>query len=219
MIPRTTTPLRIVPGSKHGSGCARRRGMQRRGIPPYTPAERRAPRARLDRQEKTCRMFAHYLVAEGAASAAQTRSSWRLRRLQGGRTGPDVFFYRAWCGRHWRGASRPHAPAPDGSGVCSMLVRAAACRGAGAAFAFVARYAAHLCLDARPPLGLYWTGTSPTGRPDGKTEAFRRHGILGRPSTSSSRATVQRHRLAAPTAAPARRQRERWQPRPCWAAC
>jgi hypothetical protein len=131
-------------------------------------------------------MFAHYLVAE---SAMQRADAGRL--VEGaydaykvGAQGPDVFFYSRLVRGH---RSRPNISRLThqhrmAAAFRSMLTRASAspARERDAAFAYVAGYAAHLCLDAEAhPWVLYWTGDITDGaEPAAKTEAFRRHGIL-----------------------------------------
>jgi hypothetical protein len=131
-------------------------------------------------------MFAHYLVAEAAAQ--RTDAGWLLAgaydAYKVGAQGPDVFFYsRLVRGRRGRPnlAHLTHRHQMDAA-FRSMLGRAAASPAGerGAAFAFVAGYAAHLCLDAEAhPWVLYWTGDITDGAdPAAKPEAYRRHGIL-----------------------------------------
>jgi hypothetical protein len=131
-------------------------------------------------------MFAHYLVAESAMRRADTGSllDGAYDAYKVGAQGPDVFFYSRLVRGH---RSRPnisrltHQHRMDAA-FRSMLTRAAASPGGerGAAFAYVAGYAAHLCLDAEAhPWVLYWTGDITDGAdPAATTEAFRRHGIL-----------------------------------------
>jgi len=131
-------------------------------------------------------MFAHYLVAEAAAQRADAgrllADAYDAYKV--GAQGPDVFFYsRLVRGRRGRPnlahLTHQHHMA---AAFRSMLTRAAAspAKERGAAFAFVAGYAAHLCLDAEAhPWVLYWTGDITDGAdPAARTEAFRRHGIL-----------------------------------------
>ena len=101
-----------------------------------------------------------------------------------GAQGPDVFFYSHLVrGRHGRPdlalLTHQHRMA---AAFRSMLGRAATAPAEerGAAFAFVAGYATHLCLDAEAhPWVLYWTGDITDGAdPPARAEAFRRHGIL-----------------------------------------
>ena len=131
-------------------------------------------------------MFAHYLVAEAAAQRADAGRllADAFDAYKVGAQGPDVFFYsRLVRGRRGRPnlahLTHQHQMA---AAFRSMLARAAASPAGerGAAFAFVAGYAAHLCLDAEAhPWVLYWTGDITDGAdPLAKTEAFRRHGIL-----------------------------------------
>ena len=131
-------------------------------------------------------MFAHYLVAEAAAQRADCDRllAGAFDAYKVGAQGPDVFFYsRLVRGRRGRPnisyLTHQHQMA---AAFRSMLTRAAAspAEERGAAFAFVAGYAAHLCLDAEAhPWVLYWTGDITDGAdPTAKTEAFRRHGIL-----------------------------------------
>jgi hypothetical protein len=131
-------------------------------------------------------MFAHYLVAEAAAQRADVGSllAGAFDAYKVGAQGPDVFFYaRLVPGRRGRPDLAPLTHQHNmAAAFRSMLARAAALPAAerGAAFAFVAGYAAHLCLDAEaPPWVLYWTGDITDGTdPPAKTEAFRRHGVL-----------------------------------------
>ena len=131
-------------------------------------------------------MFAHYLVAEAAAQ--RTDAGWLLAgaydAYKVGAQGPDVFFYSGLVrGRRGRPniAHLTHRHKMRAS-FRSMLAGAAASPAGDrdAAFAFVAGYAAHLCLDAEAhPWVLYWTGDITDGAdPAAKPEAFRRHGIL-----------------------------------------
>ena len=131
-------------------------------------------------------MFAHYLVAEAAARRADAGRllAGAFDAYKVGAQGPDVFFYsRLVRGRRGRPnlahLTHQHQMA---AAFRSMLARAAASSVGerGSAFAFVAGYAAHLCLDAEAhPWVLYWTGDITDGAdPPAKTEAFRRHGIL-----------------------------------------
>jgi hypothetical protein len=131
-------------------------------------------------------MFAHYLVAEAAAQ--RTDAGWLLAgaydAYKVGAQGPDVFFYSGLVrGRRGRPniAHLTHRHKMAAS-FHSMLAGAAASPAADrdAAFAFVAGYAAHLCLDAEAhPWVLYWTGDITDGAdPAAKPEAYRRHGIL-----------------------------------------
>ena len=131
-------------------------------------------------------MFAHYLVAEAAARRADAGRllAGAFDAYKVGAQGPDVFFYsRLVRGRRGRPnlahLTHQHQMA---AAFRSMLALAAASSVGerGSAFAFVAGYAAHLCLDAEAhPWVLYWTGDITDGAdPPAKTEAFRRHGIL-----------------------------------------
>lgn len=131
-------------------------------------------------------MFAHYLVAEAAAQRADAGPllAGSFDAYKVGAQGPDVFFYsRLVRGRRGRPnlAHLTHQY-QMAAAFRSMLTRAAAspAEERGAAFAFVAGYAAHLCLDAGAhPWVLYWTGDITDGAdPPTRTEAFRRHGIL-----------------------------------------
>ena len=218
MIPRTPRPHRIVPGAKRGSGEPRAEArMQRRRIPPYTPCRpaRRCARARgeADRGEDPMPdMFAHYLVAE---AAAQRAGAGRLLAdafdaYKVGAQGPDVFFYsRLVRGRRGRPnlahLTHQHQMA---AAFRSMLARAAAlpAEERGAAFAFVAGYAAHLCLDAEAhPWVLYWTGditdgADPAAKSRSLPPARDPRGVHRRHPHPRA---VRRHRLAAPAAAPA----------------
>ena len=131
-------------------------------------------------------MFAHYLVAEAAARRADVgrllADAYDAYKV--GAQGPDVFFYsRLVRGRRDRPnlahLTHQHEMA---AAFRSMLIRAAASPEGerGGAFAFVAGYAAHLCLDAGAhPWVLYWTGDITDGADaTAKKAAFRRHGIL-----------------------------------------
>jgi len=131
-------------------------------------------------------MLAHYLVAEAAArrDGAGRLVAGAFDAYKVGAQGPDVFFYsRLVRGRRGRPnlahITHQHRVA---AAFRSMLTRAAAspARERSAAFAFVAGYAAHLCLDAEAhPWVLYWTGDiSEAADPPARTEPFRRHGIL-----------------------------------------
>lgn len=131
-------------------------------------------------------MFAHYLVAEAAAQRADVGRliAGTFDAYKVGAQGPDVFFYsRLLRGRRGRPnlahLTHQHQMA---AAFRSMLALATASPAGerSAAFAFVAGYAAHLCLDAEAhPWVLYWTGDITDGAdPLAKTEAFRRHGIL-----------------------------------------
>ncbi|MGE5229529.1 MAG: zinc dependent phospholipase C family protein [Deltaproteobacteria bacterium] len=131
-------------------------------------------------------MFAHYLVAEAAAQRAGAARllADAFDAYKVGAQGPDVFFYsRLVRGRRGR-PNLAHVTHQQqiAAAFRSMLARAAALPAGerGAAFAFVAGYAAHLCLDAEAhPWVLYWTGDITDGAdPASKAEAFRRHGIL-----------------------------------------
>jgi hypothetical protein len=131
-------------------------------------------------------MFAHYLVAEAASRRADTGGllAGAFDAYKVGAQGPDVFFYaRLVRGRRSRpNIARLTHQHQMAAAFRSMLTRAAASPAGerGAAFAFVAGYAAHLCLDAEAhPWVLYWTGDITDGAdPTTTTEAFRRHGIL-----------------------------------------
>jgi hypothetical protein len=131
-------------------------------------------------------MFAHYLVAEAAARRADagTLLADAYDAYKVGAQGPDVFFYtRLVRGRRGRpDLARITHQHQMAAAFRSMLSRAAASPSPerGAAFAFVAGYAAHLCLDAEAhPWVLYWTGDITDGSdPAARTRAFRRHGIL-----------------------------------------
>ena len=131
-------------------------------------------------------MFAHYLVAEEAARRADAGGllSGAFDAYKVGAQGPDVFFYsRLVRGRRRRpDLARLTHQHQMAAAFRSMLARAAASPAGerGAAFAFIAGYAAHLCLDAEAhPWVLYWTGDITEGaEPTARTEAFRRHGVL-----------------------------------------
>lgn len=131
-------------------------------------------------------MFAHYLVAEAAMQRADAGGllAGAYDAYKVGAQGPDVFFYSRLVRGH---RSRPNIARLThqhkmAAAFRSMLTRAAASPPGerGAAFAFVAGYAAHLCLDAEAhPWVLYWTGDITDGAdPAAKAEAFRRHGVL-----------------------------------------
>jgi hypothetical protein len=131
-------------------------------------------------------MFAHYLVAEGAMRRAGADGfvAGAYDAYKVGAQGPDVFFYSRLVRGH---RSRPNISRLThqhqmAAAFRSMLARAAASPTGerDAAFAYVAGYAAHLCLDAEAhPWVLYWTGDITDGAdPAEKAEAFRRHGIL-----------------------------------------
>jgi hypothetical protein len=131
-------------------------------------------------------MFAHYLVAEAAARRADAGRllAGAFDAYKVGAQGPDVFFYwRLLRGRRGRpDLARLTHQHQMAAAFRSMLARAAASPDGerGAAFAYVAGYAAHLCLDAAAhPWVLYWTGDITDGAaPPAKAEAFQRHGIL-----------------------------------------
>ena len=158
-------------------------------------------------------MFAHYLVAESAMQRADAGElvEGAYDAYKVGAQGPDVFFYSRLVRGH---RSRPNIARLThqhqmAAAFRSMLTRASASPAGerGGAFAFVAGYAAHLCLDAEAhPWVLYWTGDITDGadpaatrrRPSAGTGSSRR------PSTSSSPVSAQtRYRLAAPATAPA----------------
>lgn len=131
-------------------------------------------------------MFAHYLVAESAMDRAGASGlvAGAFDAYKVGAQGPDVFFYSRLVRGH---RSRPNISRLThqhrmADAFRSMLTRAAASPAGerSAAFAYVAGYAAHLCLDAEAhPWVLYWTGDITDGAdPVEKAEAFRRHGVL-----------------------------------------
>jgi hypothetical protein len=132
-------------------------------------------------------MLAHYLVADTAARQARQCTGrfvdHAFDAYKVGAQGPDVFFYshvlrpRRRSGLAWL----THQQQTTAALRC-MLERAAAFPEGRqeVAYAFVAGYAAHLCLDAEVhPWVMYWTGdiTGAAG-PEATAEAFRRHGIL-----------------------------------------
>ena len=131
-------------------------------------------------------MFAHYLVAESAMQRAGDGGflAGAFDAYKVGAQGPDVFFYsRLVRGRRRRpDLARLTHQHKMAAAFRSMLARAAASPAGerDAAFAYIAGYAAHLCLDAEAhPWVLYWTGDITDGADAvAKTEAFRRHGIL-----------------------------------------
>ncbi len=132
-------------------------------------------------------MLAHYLVADAAARQARDCLGGFVDRAfdayKVGAQGPDVFFYsRVLRPRRRSDLARLTHQQRTAAALRCMLDRAAAFPEGRReiAYAFVAGYASHLCLDAEVhPWVMYWTGdiTGAAG-PEETTEAFRRHGIL-----------------------------------------
>lgn len=135
-------------------------------------------------------MLAHYLVAEAAAdrlagtgAARLVAGAWDAYKV--GAQGPDVFFYCDLLRRRRLGhrnlAYLTHQHRMSAA-FRSMIDRAVALPETerDVALAFIAGYAAHLCLDAEAhPWVLYWTGDISDGAdPEAKARAFRRHGLL-----------------------------------------
>lgn len=133
-------------------------------------------------------MLAHYLVAEEAArrvegdgAARLVAGAWDAYKV--GAQGPDVFFYANLLRRRGRPdlAHLTHRHRMSAA-FRSLLSRAAALPAdeRQVALAFVAGYAAHLCLDAEAhPWVLYWTGDITEGADaEVRAEAYRRHGVL-----------------------------------------
>lgn len=133
-------------------------------------------------------MLAHYLVAERAAqrldgtgAARLVTGAWDAYKV--GAQGPDVFFYANLLRRRGRSdiARLAHRHRMSAA-FRSLLGRAIALPAdeRRVALAFVAGYAAHLCLDAEAhPWVLYWTGDITEGAgAEGKAQAFRRHWVL-----------------------------------------
>lgn len=132
-------------------------------------------------------MLAHYLVAEAAARQArdcigrfvdQAFDAYKV-----GAQGPDVFFYsHVLRPRRRRGlASLTHQRNTTAALRCMLEQAAAYAPGRQeVAYAFIAGYASHLCLDAEVhPWVMYWTGDiTGGGGPEATAEAFHRHGIL-----------------------------------------
>jgi hypothetical protein len=133
-------------------------------------------------------MLAHYLVAEEAARRLDGEAATRFvtaapDAFTVGAQGPDVFFYSHLLSRRGR---------PNLAHLTHQYKMSAAFRSMLAysvalppderdvALAFIAGYAAHLCLDAGAhPWVLYWTGDITDGAsPEVRTLAYRRHGIL-----------------------------------------
>jgi hypothetical protein len=132
-------------------------------------------------------MLAHYLVADAAARQARDCMDLFIDRAYDaykvGAQGPDVFFYsRVLRPRRRSGLAQLTHQQHTTAALRRMLERAATFPEGRreVAYAFVAGYASHLCLDAEVhPWVMYWTGdiTGAAG-PEETTEAFRRHGIL-----------------------------------------
>ncbi len=133
-------------------------------------------------------MLAHYLVAEEAArrldggdAARLVADAWDAYTV--GAQGPDVFFYSHLLRRRGRPnlAHLTHQHQMSAA-FRSMLTWAVALPPGerDVALAFVAGYAAHLCLDAEAhPWVLYWTGDITDGAdPEVRARSFRRHGLL-----------------------------------------
>ncbi len=100
-----------------------------------------------------------------------------------GAQGPDVFFYANLLRRRGRPDLAHLTHRHRMSAAFRSLLDLAMALPADerqVAFAFVAGYAAHLCLDAEAhPWVLYWTGDITDGaEPGAKAQASRRHGVL-----------------------------------------
>ena len=133
-------------------------------------------------------MLAHYLVAEeaarrldGAGDALLAADVWDAYKV--GAQGPDVFFYANLLRRRGRPDLAHLTHRHRMSAAFRSLLDLATALPADqrrVALAFVAGYAAHLCLDAAAhPWVLYWTGDITEGAdPEIKAQAFRRHGVL-----------------------------------------
>jgi len=133
-------------------------------------------------------MLAHYLVAEraarrldGTAAARLVTGAWDAYKV--GAQGPDVFFYANLLRRRGRpGLAHLTHRHLMSAAFRSLLDRAVALPAdeRRVALAFVAGYAAHLCLDAEAhPWVLYWTGDITEGAGAEVTaRSFRRHGVL-----------------------------------------
>ena len=132
-------------------------------------------------------MLAHYLVAEAAARQARECTDGLVDRAfdayKVGAQGPDVFFYSRVLRPPRRSSLAALTHQQQTTAALRFMLERAAAFPAGRreiAYAFVAGYASHLCLDAEVhPWVMYWTGdiTGAAG-PEETTEAFRRHGIL-----------------------------------------
>ncbi len=133
-------------------------------------------------------MLAHFLVAEEAArrldggdAARLVAAAWDAYTV--GAQGPDVFFYSHLLRRRGRPnlAHLTHQHQMSAA-FGSMLTWSAALPPGerDVALAFVAGYAAHLCLDAEAhPWVLYWTGDITDGAdPEVRARSFRRHGLF-----------------------------------------
>ena len=133
-------------------------------------------------------MLAHYLVAEQAArrldgtqAARLVDGAWDAYKV--GAQGPDVFFYANLLRRRGRPDLAHLTHRHRMSAAFRSLLGLAMALPADerqVALAFVAGYAAHLCLDAEAhPWVLYWTGDITEGADaELKAQAFRRHGVL-----------------------------------------
>ena len=133
-------------------------------------------------------MLAHYLVAEQAArrlddtaAARLVAGAWDAYKV--GAQGPDVFFYANLLRRRGRPDLAHLTHRHRMSAAFRSLLGLAVALPAGerqVALAFVAGYAAHLCLDAEAhPWVLYWTGDITEGADaEVKAQSFRRHGVL-----------------------------------------
>ena len=133
-------------------------------------------------------MLAHYLVAEraaqrpdGAGGARLVAGAWDAYKV--GAQGPDVFFYARLLRRRGRPDLAHLTHRHRMSGAFRSLLGLAMALPADqrqVALAFIAGYAAHLCLDAEAhPWVLYWTGDITEGaEAEAKAQAFRRHGLL-----------------------------------------
>ena len=100
-----------------------------------------------------------------------------------GAQGPDVFFYANLLRRRGRPDLAHLTHRHRMSAAFRSLLGLAMALPADerrVALAFVAGYAAHLCLDAEAhPWVLYWTGDITEGADaEAKAQAFRRHGVL-----------------------------------------
>jgi hypothetical protein len=133
-------------------------------------------------------MLAHYLVAEEAArrldgTAAALLVAGARDAYKVGAQGPDVFFYANLLRRRGRPDLAHLTHRHRMSAAFRSLLGLAMALPADerqVALAFVAGYAAHLCLDAEAhPWVLYWTGDITEGADaQAKAQAFRRHGVL-----------------------------------------
>lgn len=133
-------------------------------------------------------MLAHYLVAEEAArrldggdAARLVAGAWDAYTV--GAQGPDVFFYSHLLHRRGRPNLAHLTHQHQMSEAFGSMLTWAVAQPPGerdVALAFVAGYAAHLCLDAEAhPWVLYWTGDITDGAdPEVRARSFRRHGLL-----------------------------------------